>query len=104
MSNSSAAPQGTPGDIFNWPMLKIQYRTDPDKIAALLPPGITPGAKPNVNLTIYNFPVPDEPEYGIVTSVDANFDGIAGEFTLGEVVPKCAAISSKAGAIPFRSV
>ena len=83
MTSESGAPQGNPGDIVNWPMLKIAYRTDPDKIAALLPPGISPGANPNVNLTIYNFPVPDEPEYGIVTSVDAEFDGIAGEFTLG---------------------
>ncbi len=65
MSNESGAPQGNPGDIVNWPMLKIVYRTDPDKIAALLPPGIEPGPNPNVNLTIYNFPVPDEPEYGI---------------------------------------
>ena len=34
MSNENAAPQGNPGDIINWPMLKIVYRTDPDKIAA----------------------------------------------------------------------
>ncbi|MEZ7991374.1 MAG: acetoacetate decarboxylase family protein, partial [Halioglobus sp.] len=75
MTTETGAPQGNPGDIVNWPMLKIVYRTDPDKIAALLPPGISPGANPHVNLTIYNFPVPDEPEYGIVTSVDADFDG-----------------------------
>ena len=50
MSNEAKAPQGNPGDIVNWPMLKIQYRTDPDKIAALLPPGIEPGAQANVNL------------------------------------------------------
>ena len=83
MTNESGAPQGNPGDIINWPMLKIVYRTDPDKIAALLPPGIEPGAEPNVRLTVYNFPVPDEPEYGIVTSVDADFNGTPGEFTLG---------------------
>ena len=48
MTNPSGAPQGNPGDIVNWPMLKIVYRTDPDKIAALLPPGIEPGANPHV--------------------------------------------------------
>ena len=84
MSNQSGAPQGNPGDIVNWPMLKIVYRTDPDKIAALLPPGIEPGAFPHVTLTIYNYPVPDEPEYGIVTTIDANYIMASpGEYTLG---------------------
>lgn len=27
------AIQGNTGDILNWPMLKIRYRTDADKIA-----------------------------------------------------------------------
>jgi acetoacetate decarboxylase len=92
MTNEAAAPMGAPGDITNWPMLKIKYRTDPANIAALLPPGIEPGANPYVNLTIYNFPVPDEPEYGIVTSVDADFDGVAGEFTLGYGIDQESAI------------
>ena len=38
MTNESGAPQGNPGDIVNWPMLKIVYRTDPEAIAKLLPP------------------------------------------------------------------
>lgn len=42
--------------------------------------------------SIYNFPVPDEPEYGIVTSVDANYNGIAGEFTLGYGIDQESAI------------
>ena len=92
MTNETVAPQGSPGDIINWPMLKLVYRTDPDKIAALLPPGIEPGDDPFVRLTIYNFPVPDEPEYGIVTSVDANFNGTAGEFTLGYGIDQESAI------------
>ena len=37
------APQISPGEIANWPLLKIVYRTDLDKIADLLPPGIDPG-------------------------------------------------------------
>ena len=72
MSNEAGAPQGNTGDIINWPMLKIHYRTDPEAIAALLPPGITVGKEPNVNLTVYNFPVPDVPEYGVVTTVNAD--------------------------------
>jgi acetoacetate decarboxylase len=92
MSNETAVPQGNPGDIVNWPMLKIVYRTDPKNIAALLPPGIEPGANPHVNLTIYNFPVPDEPEYGIVTTVDANYNGVQGEFTLGYGIDQESAI------------
>jgi acetoacetate decarboxylase len=81
--SDQAGPQGNTGDIINWPMLKIRYRTDEDKIAALLPPGIEPGAEPNVTITIYNFPVNGMPEYGVVTNIDANFNGIAGEFSLG---------------------
>jgi len=92
MNNASQAPQGNTGDILNWPMLKIVYRTDPDKLAALLPPGIEPGANANVNLTIYNFPVPDEPEYGIVTSVDADYNGTPGEYTLGYGIDQESAI------------
>jgi Acetoacetate decarboxylase (ADC) len=92
MTNESGAPQGNPGDIINWPMLKIVYRTDPEAIAKLLPPGIDPGANPNVNLTIYNFPVPDEPEYGIVTTVDADYNGTPGEYTLGYGIDQESAI------------
>lgn len=84
--------QGNTGDILNWPMLKIKYRTNPGAIAELLPPGIEPGAEPNVNLTIYNFPVPDVPEYGVVTTVDANYDGIEGEYTLGYGIDQESAI------------
>ena len=36
--------------------------------------------------------MPDEPEYGIVTTVDANFNGIAGEFTLGYGIDQESAI------------
>jgi acetoacetate decarboxylase len=82
MSTAAAGPQGNPGDIVNWPMLKISYRTDPEAIARLLPPGISPGRNPHVNITIYNFPVHDEPEYGLVVNVEADFAGIAGEYTL----------------------
>lgn len=92
MSDQAAAPQGNPGDIINWPMLKVVYRTDPDKIAALLPPGIEPGAEPNVRVTFYNVPVPDEPEYGILLTIDAIYNGIEGEYAMGYGIDQESAI------------
>ncbi len=86
------APQGNTGDILNWPMLKMQYRTDREAIAKLLPPGITAGADPIVYLTIYNFPVMNEPEYGCVMTVAADFDGIEGEYALGYAIDQESAV------------
>ena len=88
----SASPQGNTGDILNWPMLTLAYRTDPARIKELLPPGIEPGAEPNVRITIYNFPVPDVPEYGVVTAVDASYQGVEGEYTLGYGIDQESAI------------
>lgn len=82
----------TPGDALNWPMLKIRYLTDPENIARLLPPGIEPASKPEVILTVYNFPVNGVPEYGLVTSVAAKHDGKEGEFALGYGIDKEAEI------------
>ena len=79
---TNAAPQGNPGDIINWPMLKIVYRTDADALARLLPPGIEPGDDPRVFLTFYSFPVLSEPELGLVMTAAANFAGIQGEYAL----------------------
>ena len=78
----SNVPQTNPGEILNWPMLKIQYQTTPEAIAKLLPPGIDASESPTVYLTIYNFPILNEPEHGVVVSVAANCDGIEGEYTL----------------------
>jgi acetoacetate decarboxylase len=71
-----------PGDISGWPILKIDYPTDRKKLAALLPPGIEPSEQSNVHLSIYCVPVPDEPEYGIVVSVDADYRGTQGAYAL----------------------
>jgi acetoacetate decarboxylase len=89
---SSDAPKINPGDNINWPILKITYRSDSDKIAALLPPGIDPGAEPNVHLNIYCVPVPDEPEYGIMYSVDADYRGTAGVYAVGYGIDQESAI------------
>jgi len=92
MASESEGPKTNPGDIAGWPILKIDYRTDADKIAALLPPGIDPGAEPNVHLSIYNVPVPDEPEYGIFITVDADHRGTKGTYTLGYGIDQESAI------------
>jgi acetoacetate decarboxylase len=81
-----------PGDIMGWPILKIDYPTDPARIAALLPPGIESGKEPTVHLSIYCYPVPDEPEFGIVMAVDADYRGTPGVYTLGYGIDQEAAI------------
>ncbi|MBW2272055.1 MAG: acetoacetate decarboxylase family protein [Deltaproteobacteria bacterium] len=87
-----SAPQTNPGDVVGWPLLKIRYRTDADKIAALLPPGIEANDGTNVYLNVYNYPVPDVPEYGILTMVDASYQGVDGLYTLGYGIDQESAI------------
>jgi acetoacetate decarboxylase len=70
------------GEIGGWPILRIVYPTDPKRIAALLPPGLSPAASANVHLSIYNVPVSDEPEYGVVVKVDAAYRGTPGSYAL----------------------
>lgn len=89
---ASKGPKTNPGDIVGWPILKITYATEAEKIAALLPPGIDPGAKPYVHLNIYNVPVPDEPEYGVMMSVDADYRGTPGIYALGYGIDQESAI------------
>lgn len=81
--SEASGPKINPGDIMGWPILKIDYPTDRAKIAALLPPGIDASASANVHLSIYCFPVPDEPEYGVVVTVDADYRGTKGVYALG---------------------
>ena len=87
-----AAPQIDGGEIANWPILKIDYRTDRARIASLLPPGIDPGREPNVHLSIYQVAVPDVPEYGIFITVDADYRGTQGVYTLGYGIDQESAI------------
>jgi acetoacetate decarboxylase len=86
LSEASAAASGAPkiygAEISGWPILKIQYLTDPEGIAKLLPPGIEPGAEPKVYISFYNVPIHEAPEYGTVVSVAAKFNGVEGEYTL----------------------
>ena len=70
MTDAAQAPVGNTGDILNWPMLKIVYRTDADRIAALLPPGIEPGASTETMLvTTDSF---DEYEQEMSGSIDSD--------------------------------
>ena len=71
-----------PGEIGGWPILRIDYPTDPERIAALLPPGLEPADTSDVHLSIYNVPVSDEPEYGVVVKVDAVYRGTKGGYAL----------------------
>lgn len=91
-ASTPTAPSMPPGDILNWPMLKVIYRTEPEKIAALLPPGIEKGTDSRVHVTVYNFPVNNEPEYGVVVTVDADYKGDPGLYTLGYGIDQEAAI------------
>jgi acetoacetate decarboxylase len=85
-------PMNKPGEITGWPKLELVYRTDPDRIADLLPPGITPGRKPHVHINIYCVPVLGEPEYGVSTKVEADFEGIEGYYSLGMGIDQEAAV------------
>lgn len=76
-------PRHNPGELVDWPMLKVSYRTDKDRIAALLPPGLEPDDSALVLITFYNVPIQEAPEYGIAMNVAANYKGTAGEYTLG---------------------
>jgi len=76
------AAQIIAGEIAGWPMLRLVYRTDPQAVADLLPPGFEPGA-PEVHVNIYNVPVKGEPEYGVSTKIPATFDGIPGFYGIG---------------------
>jgi acetoacetate decarboxylase len=81
-----------PGEIGGWPLLQLVYRTDPDRIADLLPPGLEPWGEPTVHVNIYNVPVNREPEYGVSTKVPARYQGIDGYYGIGLGIDQEAAI------------
>ena len=91
MSDANA-PKINPAEISGWPILKVDYPTDPSKLAELLPPGIDAGSEPNVHLSIYCVPVPDEPEFGIWLTVDADYKGTQGVYCLGYGIDQESAI------------
>lgn len=85
-------PMTRPGEVAGHPKLVLRYRTDPDKAAALVPPGLVPGPDPVVQVGIYCVPVHGEPEHGVSTKVPASFGGVEGQFTIGIGIDQEAAI------------
>ena len=86
------APMTRPGEVAGHPKLVLRYRTDPERVAALVPPGLVAGPDPVVQVGIYCVPVHGEPEYGVSTKVPASFGGIDGQFTVGIGIDQEAAI------------
>ena len=92
MANDPSELFNAPGDIRTWPVLQVDYPTDANRIAELLPPGIEPSDSANVHLGFYQVPVPDEPEYGVMISVDADYKGKKGEYTIGYPIDQESAV------------
>lgn len=81
-----------PGEVAGWPKLVVTYRTDPQAIADLLPPGLTAVGDPTVQVNVYCVPILGEPEYGISTKIGAAFDGVDGQYCVGMGIDQEAAI------------
>ncbi len=89
----SQSPMSKPGEVAGWPKLVVRYRTDPEGVAELLPPGFTPGP-PEVSLNFYCVPILGEPEFGVSVRVAASWNGEPGVYTLGIGIDQEAAIFS----------
>jgi acetoacetate decarboxylase len=85
-------PITRPAEISGWPKLVLRYRTDPDAIASLLPPGLESWGTPTVQIGIYCVPVHDEPELGVSTKIPARYNGTDGWYSLGMGIDQEAAI------------
>ncbi len=84
-------PMNRPGEIAGWPKLVITYRSEPGKVAALLPPGIEP-MEPVVTVGFYCVPVLGEPELGVSVKVEAAWQGRPGHYSLGLGIDQEAAV------------
>ena len=80
-----------PGEIAGWPKLVVSYATDPARVAALLPAGLEP-LDPVVTVGFYCVPVLGEPELGVSVKVEAAWQGVAGQYTLGLGIDQEAAV------------
>jgi acetoacetate decarboxylase len=87
----AAGPQNQPGEIAGWPKLVVTYGTDPRQVAALLPTGLEP-LEPVVTVSFYCVPVLGEPELGVSVKVQAAWQGVAGQYTLGLGIDQEAAV------------
>jgi acetoacetate decarboxylase len=84
-------PTNRPGEISGWPKLVVTYATEPGRVAALLPPGLEP-LEPVVTVGFYCVPVLDEPELGVSVKVEAAWQGVAGQYTVGLGIDQEAAV------------
>ncbi len=82
-SRTTDTPMTRPGEVAGRPKLVLRYPTDPERIADLLPPGLSPVGEPVVQIGIYCVPVHGEPEHGVSTKVPATYDGMPGQYCLG---------------------
>jgi acetoacetate decarboxylase len=71
-----------PGEISGWPKLVVTYETEPASTKALLPPGLEP-LDPIVTVGFYCVPVLGEPELGVSVKIEAAWQGVAGQYTVG---------------------
>jgi len=85
-------PMIRPAEIAGWPKLVLTYPTEPDRIAALLPPGLEPCGDAVVQIGVYCVPVHGEPEYGVSTKVPARYEGMTGQYSLGMGIDQEAAV------------
>ena len=75
-----------PGETGGWPKLKVSYRIDPEKIAALLPLEFEPSGDPIVQINVYCVPILGEPEYGVSTKLGPVLMVLMGCSVLGWVL------------------
>lgn len=76
-------PLTRPGEVAGVPKLVVTYPTDPDAVAALLPPGLEAWGEPIVQISVYCVPVHGEPERGISVKVPARWHDVDGWYSLG---------------------
>jgi Acetoacetate decarboxylase (ADC) len=76
------APMNRPGEIAGWPKLVVTYATDPVKASALLPNGLEP-RDAVVTVAFYCVPVLGEPELGVSVKIEAAWQGVTGQYTVG---------------------
>ena len=91
MTTVIETPTNRPGEISGWPKLVVTYVTDPTGVASLLPPGLDP-LEPVVTVGFYCVPVLGEPELGVSVKVEASWQGVTGQYTVGLGIDQEAAV------------
>ncbi|OAA27807.1 acetoacetate decarboxylase [Frankia sp. EI5c] len=86
VEKSSAAESNVGGGLPPIPSLEVVYLTDPEVLAAVLPPPLTPPAEPRVHVRVTDIDLRfGEYHYKELVgylAVDAGYDGVTGEYPL----------------------